>query len=59
MYYHLGDKVVLKNLDEPFKVYNDKEFVIEEIYKFKVFLVKRDGFDPIWVNENNFKNGDE
>ena len=55
MHYNLGDKVILKNLDEPFEVYNDKEFVIEEIYKFVVFKVKRDGFDPIWVNRDNFK----
>lgn len=56
MFYKLGDKVVLKDL-EYFEEYNGKEFEIVEIYLGYSYRVKRDGFDPIWVTVKNFVTG--
>ena len=57
MFYKLGDKVVLKDLDY-FEEYNGKEFEIIEIYMGFSYRVKRSGFDPIWVTTNNFVQGE-
>lgn len=53
MYYKLGDKVILKDLDY-FEEYNGLEFTIIEVYMGFSYRVKRDGFDPIWVTTRNF-----
>ena len=53
MYYKLGDKVVLKDLDY-FEEYNGLEFEIIEIYLGFSYRVRRSGFDPIWVTTKNF-----
>ena len=53
MFYKLGDKVILKDIDY-FTEYNGKEFEIIEIYERYCFKVKASGFDPIWVTSRNF-----
>ena len=52
-HYRLGDKVILKDV-EYFKEYNDKEFIIVEIYMNYCYKVATEGFDPIWVTTKNF-----
>ena len=52
-HYKLGDKVTLKDV-EFFKEYNDKEFIIVEIYMNYCYKVATEGFDPIWVTTKNF-----
>ena len=54
MFYKLGDRVVLKDLDY-FEEYNGLEFEIIEIYMGFSYRVTRDGFDPIWVTINDFE----
>lgn len=57
MHYRLGDRVVLKDLDY-FVRYNGLEFEIIEICMNYCYRVKRNGFDPIWVTERNFVQGE-
>lgn len=57
MFYKLGDRVVLKDLDY-FEEYNGLEFEIIEIYMGFSYRVVRDGFDPIWVTTRNFVEGE-
>lgn len=57
MFYKIGDTVVLQDLDY-FQNYNGKEFIIIDVYLEKIYQVKSDGFDPIWVTENNFVKGE-
>lgn len=52
MEYKIGDNIVLKNTE--FKEYNGKIFTIVDILLEGVYMVVRDGFDPIWVTEENF-----
>ena len=52
----LGDKVILKGVY--FEEYNNKEFTIINVHiteeKAVLYRVFNDGFDPIWVTEENF-----
>jgi hypothetical protein len=57
MFYKIGDTVVLQDLDY-FQNYNGKEFIIIDVYLEKIYQVKADGFDPIWVTEKNFAKGE-
>jgi hypothetical protein len=57
MFYKIGDTVVLQGLDY-FQNYNGKEFIIIDVYLGKIYQVKADGFDPIWVTDNNFVKGE-
>lgn len=52
MHYKLGDNIVLKGVE--FKEYNGKIFTIIDILLEGVYLVARNGFDSIWVTEDNF-----
>lgn len=57
MFYKIGDTVVLQDLDY-FQNYNGKEFIIIDVYLEKIYQVKADGFDSIWVTEKNFAKGE-
>lgn len=50
--YKIGDHIVLKDVE--YKEYNGKVFMIIEIHLEGIFKVFRDGFDPIYVTEQNF-----
>ena len=50
--YKIGDHIILKDVE--FKEYNGKVFMIIEIHLEGIFKVFRDGFDPIYVTEQNF-----
>ncbi len=53
--YKLGDKVILQDLY--FEEYNNKEFIIIDFVQnetgSKTYKVQRNGFDVIWISENN------
>ena len=57
MFYKLGDKVVLKDMDY-FVEYNNKEFEIIEVWEGYCYRVTADGFDPVWVTDRNFVKGE-
>lgn len=50
--YKIGDHIILKDVE--LKGYNGKVFMITEIHLEGIFKVFRDGFDPIYVTEQNF-----
>ncbi len=52
MLYQLGDNVILQDIE--FEEYNGKVFTIVDIVLDGIYQVSRDGFDPVWVTENNF-----
>lgn len=52
MKYKIGDNIVLKGIE--FKEYNGKIFTIVDILLEGVYMVAREGFDPIWATEENF-----
>lgn len=52
MKFKLGDNVVLKDVE--FKEYNGKVFTIIDIIFEGIYQVARDGFDSIYVTEQNF-----
>ena len=52
MTYNKGDNIILKDVE--FKEYNGQVFTLIDIVLEGVYQVSRDGFDPIWVTENNF-----